>query len=118
VAVEDLRVGDLVWTVDASGARVSAVILRTAKTSVPASHQMVHVTLSDGRELWASPGHPTADGRTLGMLGQGDLLDGARIIQAERVIYDQPATYDILPAGATGFYWADGILIGSTLTER
>jgi hypothetical protein len=118
VAVEDLQIGDLVWTVDTSGARVPAVILKTAKTSVPASHQMVHVTLSDGRELWASPSHPTADGRTLGALQQGDLLDGARVIQAERVIYGQPATYDILPAGATGFYWADGILIGSTLTDR
>jgi hypothetical protein len=115
VAVEDLKIGDLVWTVDASGARVSAVILKTAKTSVPASHQMAHVTLSDGRKLWASPGHPTADGRTLGALQQGDLLDGARVIQTERVIYGQPATYDLLPAGTTGFYWADGILIGSTL---
>jgi hypothetical protein len=118
VAVEDLRVGDLVWTVDASGARVPAAILKINKSFVPVSHQMAHVVLSDGRELWASPAHPTADGRTLGMLQQGDLLDGALVTQVELVIYGQPATYDILPAGATSFYWADGILMGSTLTIK
>ena len=82
---------------------------------VPATHQMVHLTLSDGRQLWASPGHPTSDGRVLGQLALGDMLDGARIIHLERVLYGQPATYDLLPASATGFYWANGILMGSTL---
>jgi hypothetical protein len=115
VAVANLKPGDPVWTVDASGTRVSAVILRTGHVPAPATHQMVHVTLADGRELWASPGHPTADGRTLGELVAGERLDGARIVQVERVLYGQPATYDLLPAGATGFYWANGILIASTL---
>src|SRR3989442_783087 len=27
----------------------------------------------------------------------------------------QPYTYDLLPSGDTGFYWANGILVGSTL---
>jgi Hint domain len=115
VAVKDLQLGDVVWTVDAAGARVSAPIVRGVRVFVPADHQMVHVTLEDGRELWASPGHPTSDGRALGDLKAGDRLDGARIRSVERVPYDQPATYDILPAGATGFYWANGILMGSTL---
>jgi hypothetical protein len=115
VAVIDLRPGDLVWTVDAAGARAAAPILQTGHVPVPAAHQMVHVTLDDGRQLLASPGHPTADGRSLGQLALGNLLDGARIIQLERVTYGQPATYDLLPAGPTGFYWANGILMGSTL---
>ena len=115
VAVKDLQLGDVVWTEDAAGARVSATIVRGVRVLVPADHQMVHVTLEDGRELWASPGHPTSDGRALGDLKAGDQLDGARIRSVERVPYDQPATYDILPAGATGFYWANGILMGSTL---
>jgi Hint domain len=115
VVVTDLRAGDLVWTVDASGARVAAPILQTVRVPVPATHQMVHLRLADGRELWASPGHPTSDGRWLGDLAAGGLLDGARIESAERVLYGQPATYDLLPASATGFYWANGILIGSTL---
>jgi hypothetical protein len=115
VMVKDLRPGEAVWTVDAGGARVSATIVQAVRVFVPADHQMVHVVLEDGRELWASPGHPTSDGRALGDLKAGDRLDGARISSVERVRYDQPATYDVLPAGATGFYWANGILMGSTL---
>ena len=118
VAVTELRVGDTVWTVDATGARVSATILQTVRVFVPAHHQMVHVRLDDRRELWASPGHPTSDGRALGNLKVGDLLDGGRIVRLENVPYDQPATYDLLPSGPTGFYWANGILMGSTLASR
>lgn len=115
IAVEDLRVGDSVWTVNGSGQRVAAPVLQTSRVPVPASHQVVHVTLSDGRELWASPGHPTADGRTLGKLKITELLDNARVILVERLPYGETATYDLVPAGDTGFYWANGILLGSTL---
>jgi len=118
VPVEDLRVGDPVWTMNASGERVHARILRIARVMVPANHQVVHILLRDGRELWASPNHPTADGRRLDDLKVGDLLDGARVTYIERVPYGGIATYDILPAGDTGYYWADGILMGSTLTGR
>jgi len=62
-----------------------------------------------------SPGHPTADGRHIADLSRGDALDGARVVSVERVRYAGAATYDILPAGATGMYWASGILLGSTL---
>lgn len=117
VAVEDLRVGSRVWTVNASGARVPATILKTARVEVPANHQMVHIVLSDGRELWASRGHPTADGRRLGNLKIGEFLDGARVTTLERLTYEGFATYDLLPSGDTGFYWANGILMGSTLAK-
>jgi len=117
VAVEDLRAGDLIWTVDSAGARVAAPVVKTVRVFVPAQHQMVHLKLEDGREVWASPGHPTSDGRTLAELKAGDRLDGARITLAERVAYEQPATYDVLPAGDTGYYWANGILLGSTLAK-
>jgi Hint domain-containing protein len=118
VAVENLRVGDLVWTMNRSGERVSAIILRTSHTLVPATHQVLHVILSDGRELWASPGHPTTNGKPLGALKVNDLLDGARLVSAERLAYQGTATYDLLPSGDTGFYWANGILIGSTLADK
>ena len=117
VAVEDLQVGEAVWTADAAGRRLAATILKTTRILVPAGHLMVHVVLDDGRELWASPGHPTADGRALADLRVGDILDGGRIIQLERIPYDQPATYDVLPSGGTGWYWANGILMGSTLNR-
>lgn len=117
VAVEDLRPGDPVWTQNAAGQRVAGVILRTGHMTAPASHQIVHLRLSDGRELWASPGHPTADGRLLGDLRLGDSLDGARVTVIELLPYGGLITYDILPSGGTGMYWVNGILMGSTLGQ-
>ncbi|MHB8750747.1 MAG: Hint domain-containing protein [Aggregatilineales bacterium] len=117
IAVKDLQVGMSVWTRDKQGNRRAALILKTAHVSVPFGHTVVHLRLSDGRELWASPPHPTADGRLLGSLQLGDSLDGATVISVERVSYPDDATYDILPAGDTGFYWADGIFMGSTLAD-
>ena len=110
--------GDQVWTMNKAGERVAGKILKLGNVRVPSTHQVVHVTLSDGRELWASPGHPTADGRRLGDLKAGELLDGARVVLVERLPYQGAVTYDLLPAGDTGFYWANGILMGSTLTEH
>lgn len=113
--VEDLRPGDLVWTLDAAGRRVAMPLLRTGSTPVPDSHRVVHLVLDDGRELWVSPGHPLADGREAGDLRESDLVDGGRAVTAELVSYAGGATFDILPDGPTGFYWANGILIASTL---
>jgi hypothetical protein len=76
---------------------------------------MVHLVLDDGRELFVSPGHPTIDGRTVGELVSGEMYNGAFVISAEHVLYNEGATFDLLPSGDTGFYWADGILVGSTL---
>jgi Hint domain-containing protein/putative VirB-like lipoprotein len=117
VSVENLQVGDPVWTMNGSGDRVSGTILRTSRVPVPASHRVIHVILSDGRELWASPGHPTTKGQALGDLKVDDLLDGARLIKIESLHYAGTATYDLLPSGGTGFYWANGILMGSTLAK-
>ncbi len=113
--VEDIQPGDLVWTVSASGRRVTAPVIEVVRVPVSAGHILVHIILADGRQLWASPGHPTSDGRVLVDLHPGDLLDGSRVVRTESVPYNGSATYDILPAGPTGFYWADGILMGSTL---
>jgi hypothetical protein len=117
IRVEELHEGDPVWTQDEGGRRVIASILRTGHVRVPHTHQVVHVLLADGRELWASPGHPTSDGRRLGDLRSGDILDGSQIIQLERVPYSRASTFDILPSGPTGFYWANGILLRSTLSS-
>lgn len=115
VAVEDLHQGDEIWTLDASGERSRAIVLKVARILVPANHKMVYLVLDDGRQLQASPGHPTANGRSLGDLQIGDFLDGGRVIAIWRILYGQPATYDVLPAGETGVYWANDILLGSTL---
>ncbi|MCI0394616.1 MAG: Hint domain-containing protein [Chloroflexi bacterium] len=115
VPVQSLRPGMLVWTVDKTGARVARPLVRLSQTAVPATHQVVRLVLADGRQLWLSPGHPTTDGRTAGQLQVGDSLDGAVIVAAGRVPYAGLATYDLLPAGDTGFYWANGVLLASTL---
>jgi len=117
VVVEKLHVGDPIWTANETGERISAIILKVGSMKVPANHQMVHIVLNDGRELWASPGHPTADGRTLSSLKENDLLEGARVTLIERLSYGGAATFDLLPSGDTGFYWANGILMGSTLAK-
>ncbi len=118
IAVQDLRIGDIVWTSDADGARVSAALIAVGNAPVPATHVIVRVALNDGRLVYVSPGHPTAEGRHIGDLAAGDTLDGTRIASVERVTYAGGATYDILPAGTTGVYWANGVLLGSTLRAQ
>ncbi|HAO64372.1 TPA: hypothetical protein DCQ44_00115 [Candidatus Taylorbacteria bacterium] len=114
-AVKDLQVGMSIWTTDKSGQRISGIITKTSKVPVPPTHQMVHLVLTGGLELFASPGHPTIDGRTVGDLVPGNPYDGASVVSTDRVSYSEGATYDILPSGETGFYWANGVLLGSTL---
>jgi hypothetical protein len=114
-AVQDLRVGDMVWTTDERGDRVAAPLIAVGNVPVPATHQVVRMALDDGRVVLVSPGHPTADGRHIGDLVAGDALDGAHVLSAERMPYLGGATYDILPAGATGAYWANSVLLASTL---
>ena len=115
VAVRDLQVGMSVWTTDASGTRRAAVIVQTAKRPVPPGTLLVHATLDDGRALTAAAFHPTTDGRVIGDLARGDAIDGARVASVENVPIAGDATYDLLPSGETGAYWANGILLKSTL---
>ena len=115
IAVEDLKVGDIVWTQDAAGARVALPLTEIGGTPVPATHRVVELRLSDGRAVDVSPGHPTADGRKVGDLMPGDSYDGAVVISAKLTPYAGGATFDVLPAGATGMYWANGVLLGSTI---
>ncbi|MEQ1571595.1 MAG: Hint domain-containing protein [Myxococcota bacterium] len=116
-AVSSLALGDLVYTLGSDGAVVAAPVVRVGSVRAPPGHQVVHLVLADGREVSGSPGHPTADGRTLGELRAGDLLDQAPITSAQRVPYQYARTWDLRPAGETGAYWADGVLLGSTLSE-
>lgn len=115
IAVQDLKIGDKVWTKDLAGNRIAAPILTVSKTPVPLTHTVIHLKLEDGRELFVSPGHPVGDGRFIENLLRGDILDGNVIMEIERVAYRKDSTFDILPSGETGFYWANGILLDSTL---
>ena len=117
-AVEDLRIGDIVWTRDEVGVRVAAPIVAIGSAPVPVTHEVVRLVLADGRTVLASPGHPTADGRLVGELRAGDLLDGAEVMSADLVRYTAGFTFDLLPFGASGAYWANGVPLGPLTTRR
>ncbi len=114
VAVENLVVGSRVWTFVA-GYKTEARIVKVDSTQAPASFQVMTVKLADGRSVTASPGHPTADGRTLGELKAGDMLDNSNVVSASLSDYTG-RTYDLLPDGPSGLYLANGIRLQSTLT--
>lgn len=115
VPVEQLRPGMAVWTQDGAGKRAMAVVAGTRVSPVPGAFLMVRLRLNDGRTVTASPGHPTAEGRALGDFQAGDTLDSATVLAVEYVPYNWVETYDLLPSGATGLYWANGVLLKTTL---
>jgi len=115
VAVDQLRLGDVVWTQGEHGERVAAPLVAIGSTPVPSTHEVVRIVLGDARTVLVSPGHPTADGRRVGDIRAGDALDGARVVSARREAYDGGFTFDVRPAGASGSYWANGVLLLSTI---
>jgi hypothetical protein len=115
IAVEAIRLGDPVWTLDAAGRRVAGTVIAVGSTIAPASHQVIRLVLADGRSVTASPGHPLADGRRLGTLAIGDLVDGSRVASLTWLPYGGGETFDLVVSGATGVYLSDGIPLGTTL---
>lgn len=64
--------------------------------------------------MFVSPGHPLPDGRPVATLRVGDPYDGSVVASADRIPYDGGRTFDLLPSGGTGVYWANGIELEST----
>lgn len=118
VRVEDVRLDMAVWSLDGAGRRIVATVLRIGRTPVPASHAVVRLELADGRVVRASPGHPLADGRLLGSLRAGDIVDGSAVHLARLEPYRSGFTYDLLTSGADSAYLAGGILLASTLERE
>jgi hypothetical protein len=115
IAVDQLRLGDMVWTQGEHGERIAAPLVAIGSTPVPSTHEVVRILLSDGRTVRVSPGHPTADGRHVGDIRAGDTLDDARVLSTDRMPYTGGFTFDVRPAGASGSYWANGVLLLTTL---
>ena len=113
--MRDLGVGILIWTLNGSGEKELQPIIKLSSMEVGENHKMSHIKLVDGRELDVSPSHPTADGRLVRDLRVDETYDNATIQFIELVPYKDTKTHDLLPAGDTGFYFANGILMGSTL---
>ena len=118
VPVERLRLGVPVWTLDAFGRRTAGTVIALGSTPAPAGHRVVRLVLEDGRTVTASPGHPTADGRLLGDLRVGDVLDWSQVTAADVVAYQGDETLDLVVSGPTGLYLAGGIPLASTLAPR
>ena len=108
--IADIKKGEIVLTDDGKAVRVKKV----SKTPVK-NHKVLKVLLNDGTVLEISPGHPTADGRKFKDLKMRDILDGRLVVEVKLIPYIYSHTYDILPDSKSGNYYANGVLIGSTL---
>jgi hypothetical protein len=117
IRIEDVRVGTVIWSIDAAGRRFATTVTLVGRTPVPATHEVVRLILDDGRVVRASPGHPLADGRRLGTIRAGDRVDAATVVSASLETYAGGFTFDLLPDGATGIYIAGGVPLGSTLSH-
>jgi hypothetical protein len=115
VPVEELGKGMAIWTLDSAGRRIIGQVVQRVATPVASSFQVLRVRLSDGRTVAASAGHPASEGKPLGNYRTGDTLDGAVVAAVQRLVYHGGTTYDLLPSGGSGLYWANGVLLKSTL---
>ncbi len=92
-----------------------AYLTETRKVRVY-NHTISKVELDDGTILEVSPGHPTGPtSAKVGSLKPGYKLDGRIVVSNKFVPYEGKYTYDVLPNSLTGNYYANGVLIGSSL---
>ena len=116
--IAELAIGDPIFTLDDAGHRIAARVLWIGTTRIAGGHQMVRITLADGRVVSGSAPHPDASGRALGDLARGDRLDGSRVVRVEVVPFTGDQTWDVLPSGSSGLYVADGVVLRSTFFVR
>src|SRR3972149_2207167 len=87
IAVQHLKKGVKIWTLNKSGLRISVKILKAIITPVPKTHIITHLVIDDGRELFVSPGHPRSDGYTIADLKVADVYDGGHVTTADNIFY-------------------------------
>ncbi|MBX3063283.1 MAG: hypothetical protein KF726_09930 [Anaerolineae bacterium] len=120
-SVEFIQIGDEVWSAYSNGEKFVAKVIHIFRTPVE-DHRVVRIGVNNGVFLEVSGGHPLPNGQTVQSLTLNTSLIssspspfGASVTSLETVAYDGNLTYDILPEGETGFYFANGILLASTL---
>ena len=118
VNVKDIKIGARVWSLNKKGEKIISAIINVSNSAAPKTHRVSHLVLADGRELWVSPSHPTINGLSVRDLRAGNTYDGSLVKSRKLVPYWDTKTYDILPDSDTGYYWANKILLGSTLTRN
>ena len=116
VLISLLVKGDSVYSMNARGEKIIVPLIAVNKTAVEPNHRMLNIELADGRKLQVTPDHPAAaDYFSLTQYETGTVLDKSTVTQKYFTELNNAFTYDILPGGDTGYYWANDILIGSTL---
>src|SRR6266851_3459609 len=93
--------------------RVDGVVTITSRKS--SGMPPCPICLAAGTLIATPSGAVRVTDLTPGMLVWTDALDGSTVTLWELVPYAGARTYDLLPAGPTGTYWANGILLSSTL---
>jgi hypothetical protein len=117
ILLRDLAIGDTVWSLDRHGQKVATRIGAKSRVPLSAPHSMVELRLGDGRVVQVSPLHPSANEYvTMGDFRVGDRVDGSIVRRRTTIAYQASETQDIFPLGDTHVYWANGVLMGSTLT--
>lgn len=114
-AVSELKVNDLVWSYNSNNEKILVPIKKMNIQAIPKGYQMIELLLSDGRKLTVSPLHPDRYGCPLDELQAGDFFNESKVISKSIVVYNKPYTYDLLPDSETRLYFANDILVGSTL---
>ncbi len=118
-SIKMLKRNERIWTLDGNGTKVVGKIVTVSKSLTSQTHHLIHLTLADRREMLVSPLHPLSDyEKDIRDLQRMPKYDGARIVSISHYYYPNQYTYDILPSGETGSYWANGILLGSTLSRN
>jgi len=108
--IQDIKRGDLVI----SDGNKSAKIIKINKIETK-KHKILFIRLNDGTVLEISPEHLTSNGKKFKDLKLGDVIDGRLVVEIKLKNYNYKYTYDILPDSQSGNYFANGVLIGSTL---
>lgn len=111
--IADIKVGDIVLTDNKKPVKV----IKVNKVEVK-NHKILKVLLNDATILEVSPNHPTADGRLFKDLKLGDVIDKRIVVENTPITYQYKYTHDILPDSETGNYYANGVLVGSTLKNN
>ncbi|MEO1450130.1 MAG: Kazal-type serine protease inhibitor domain-containing protein [Bacteroidota bacterium] len=109
--------GDSVFSLDEAGREVVVPVMDLQKVPVGEEHRLVHLTMNDGSSLMASPMHPIADGRLLGDIHPGDIIEGREV--KTRTWRKTPSgfTMDLLPLGPTSVYRIGGYWYQTTMTR-
>lgn len=115
VNVKHITKGTRVWTLDRQRNRVAVQVVAISKRKVGKTHKILHIIFKDRRGVFVSAGHPLATGKNVEELRAGAIYDGSVVASITYEDYDEDYTYDFLPAGDTGYYFANDILMGSTI---